>query len=241
MAKTAITGPIQVSSSDVFGESSTQEHVLGTVGFADNGRTFRYVKAGASNLVPGTLQQGPAVVANHQNIAVAAAAAVGATSVTVTLGATAATANQYAGGTLVVNDVNGEGQTLRIASHPAASSSASLVLTLDDPVTVALTTSSEVCLFPNIYNGVVINPTTPTNAPVGVAVKAITATYYGWVQTHGPVSCLNDAATAVGLGIAPSQAVAGAVKTMAATLSQVGYALQAGVDTEYRTVFITID
>ena len=240
MAKTQITGAIQLAASDIFGDSSVQEHALGSVGFAENGRTFRYVKAGGTALVPGKLQQGPAVVANHQNIA-CAVAAIGATSVTVTLGATAATANQYAGGTLVINDVDGEGYTYRIASHPAAGSSETLVLTLDDPILVALTASSEACLFPNLYNGVVVNPTTPTNAPVGVAVKAITASYYGWIQTHGPVSCLNDSATAVGLGIAPSQAVAGAVKTMAATLSQVGYALQAGVDTEYRTVFLTID
>lgn len=240
MAKTQITGAIQLAASDIFGDSSVQEHALGSVGFAENGRTFRYVKAGGTALVPGKLQQGPAVVANHQNIA-CAVAALGATSVTVTLGATAATANQYAGGTLVINDVDGEGHTYRIASHPAAGSGETLVLTLDDPILVALTANSEACLFPNLYNGVVVNPTTPTNAPVGVAVKAITASYYGWIQTHGPVSCLNDSTTAVGLGIAPSQAVAGAVKTMAATLSQVGFALQAGVDTEYRTVFLTID
>jgi hypothetical protein len=241
MAKTSITGAITISQGDVFSDSSVQEHVLGTVGYADNGRAFRYVKAGGTALVPGKLQQGPAVVANHQNIAASAAAAAGATTVTFTLGATAATANQYAGGTLVINDVDGEGYTYRIASHAAADSSGVITLKLDDPILVALTTNSEACLFPNTYNGVIVNPTTPTNAPVGVAVKAITANQYGWIQTHGPVSCLNDSATAVGLGVAPSQAVAGAVKTMAATLSQVGYALQAGVDTEYRTVFLTID
>lgn len=226
----------------LFDESSVQLMDLGALVSTADGREYRYVKAGGTALVPGKLQQGPAVVANHQNIAVAAAAAIGATSVTVTLGATAATANQYAGGTMVVNDVTGEGYTYTIKSHPAADASASLVITLedDDAIRVALTTSSEVCLFPNLYNGVIVNPTTPTNKPVGVAVKAITASYYGFIQTKGTVSCLNDSATAVGLALAPSQSVAGALKTGATTLDSVGSALQAGVDTEYRTVWINL-
>lgn len=236
-----ITSDLQISAQDLFSSSATQKTDLGARATTGDGRVFRYVKAGASALVPGKLQQGPAIVANHQNMAVAAAAAIGATSVTVTLGATAATANQYAGGYLIVNDATGEGHTYKVKSHPAADSAASLVVTLEDPIVVALTTSSEASLLANQYNGVIVNPTTPTNEPVGVAIYPVAATEYGWIQTRGTVSCLNDSNTAVGLGIAPSQAVAGAVKTMAATLSQVGHAQQAGVDTEYRAVFLTLD
>lgn len=226
----------------IFEESDTQQMDLGArISLAD-GREFVYVKAGGTALVPGKLQQGAAVVANHQNIAVAATAAIGANSVTVTLGATAATANQYAGGTMVVNDATGEGNIYTIKSHPAADASASLVLTLDadDSIRVALDTTSEVCLFPNLYNGVIVNPTTPTNKPVGIAVKAITAEYYGFIQVKGVSTCLNDSATAVGLALAPSQSVAGALKTGATTLDSVGSALQAGVTTEYRTVWINL-
>lgn len=208
----------------------------GTRSESADGRQFVYVKAGAVTLVPGKLQQAPAIVANHQNIAVAAAAAIAATTVTVTLGATAATANQYAGGYLVVNDVTGEGQTLLISSHPAADASASLVVTLSDPVLVALTTSTEVSLIANPYNGVIINPTTPTGKPVGVAVYPITAGEYGWIQCRGAVSCLNDGNTTVGLAVAPSQGTAGAVKTGATTLDSVGSALQTAVSTEYNTI-----
>lgn len=236
-----LTSGAEAISQPLFSSSSVQQMSLGATVHSDDGRIFRYVKAGGTALVPGKLQQAAAVVANHQNIAVAAAAAVGATSVTVTLGATAATKDQYAGGTLVVSDAAGEGHTYLIKSHPAAISGGSLTLTLEDPVVVALTTSSEACLMPNIYNGVIVNPTTPTNVPVGVAIYPITASEFGFIQTRGPVSCLNDSGTAVGLGIAPSQAVAGAVKTQAATLHCLGSALQAGVDTEYRTVFIGLD
>lgn len=238
---TLLSGFPQTFPQGLFETSTTQEVELGALAYGPGGRKFRYVKAGGTALVPGKLQQGPAIVANHQNIAVASAAAVGATSVTVTLGATAATANFYTNGLLVVNDVNGEGYSYTISSNPAADASASLVVTLEDPIKVALTTSSEVCLIPNVFDGVVVNPTTATNVPVGVAISAIPAAGFGWVQTSGPVSCLNDSATNVGLGLAPSGSVAGALATVGATTNQIASALQAGVDTEYRTVMLRLE
>lgn len=242
MAQTSISGPVLVAASDVFGNSAVQEHDLGALGVASDGRMFRYCKAGGTGLVPGKLQQGPAIVANHQNIAVAAAAAAGSTSVTVTLGATAATENQYAEGLLVINDATGEGYTYRIKGHPAADASAALVITLDDPILVALTTSSEACLIANVYNGVIIHPTTPTNAAAGVPLKAITASYFGWLQTHGAVAGLNaDAALTVGSAISPSNATAGGFENGVIAQGFVGQALQTGVDTEYRTIFLNID
>lgn len=241
MAKTSITGPVVVSASDVFKSSSTQEHRLGAMGISDDGRIFRYCKAGGTTLVPGKLQQGPAIVANHQNVA-CAVAAVDATSVTVTLGATAATANQYAEGLLVINDVDGEGYTYRIKSHPAANASATLVLTLDDPILVALTANSEACLYPNPYNGVIVHPTTPTGPAVGVPLKAITNAEFGWIQSHGWVSCLNgDADLTVGSAVSPSNATAGAVENGVIAQGFVGQAGMAGVNTEYRAIFLTID
>lgn len=240
MSNNNFTGYVQAAPNDVHSSSSTQELNLGARAMLQDGREFVYVKAGASALVAGKLQQAPAIVANHQNIAVAAAAAIGDKSVTVTLGATAATADQYAGGFLVVNDADGEGYVYKIEGNPAADSAGSLVVSLADELIEALTTSSEVCLIPNLYNGVIINPTTATNAPVGIAVSDIAANEYGWLQVKGPAPCLSQGAITVGLGIAPSGSVAGAVAVVAATTNQIGSALQAGVDTEYRTVFVTL-
>lgn len=223
---------------------------------ASDGREFVIVCNGAVALAPGKLIQAPPIVANHQNIAVtaysAASSTVPYTTVTVTLGATAATVNQYAGGYLVVSDNAGEGQTLKIQSHPAANLSTSLVLTLEDTPTTAITTASEVCLIPNLYVGVVINPTTATNTPIGVSIVDIAAStasplvatntaVYGFIQTKGPVSCLNgDADLTVGSAISPSNATAGAVENGVIAQGFVGRALQAGVNTEYRTVYIDL-
>lgn len=226
-----------------FEESTVQEADLGMKMSVNDGRVFRYVKAGATALVAGKLQSAPASVANHTNIAVAAAAAAGASAITVTLGATLASANQYAGGIIVINDANGQGFSYSIKSHPAADASASLVLTLDDneSIQTALTTSSEASLVHNQYNGVVVHATTEIAAPVGVPLIDLTASSYGWIQTRGAVSCLIGATTGIGLSVAASDTREGAVEVGDGVLGPVGYAIAAGVDTEYNPIFLTID
>jgi len=229
LSPTATTGPYQAYLPE-----------LGARAVTGDGREFRLASAGGTTLVNGTLQQSAAVVANHQNLTTATAA-VGATQITVTLGATAATANQYSGGYVTINAGTGIGQTLQIASHPAADASATLVLTLADALVEATAVAdSKACLFPNLYSAVIQCPTTRTGAPVGVPLINITTHYYGWLQVWGVVGCLNEGGTAVGLGLAPSGTTAGALATVAATTNQVASAMQAGVTTESRFVFLTI-
>ena len=222
--------------------STTEEITLGTEFVTSDGRKFIYVKAGGTALVAGTLQQASVRVANHSNITVATAAAIGDIAITVTLGATAATANQYANGLMIVNDVDGQGFTYQIKSNPAADSAASLVVTLhdEDALLEALTTSSQVTLVANPYNGVIQNPTTATATPVGVPLVDIAASSFGFIQRHGLASCLNEGGTTIGLGLAPSGSVAGALATVAATTNQVAAAAEAGVDTESNTVFLRL-
>lgn len=241
------TGPLSLTANGAF-QTSTDASlatVVGTRWDLSDGREVMLVKAGGTALVAGTLLQDAAIVANHQNIAVTAYQAYSANGnvpakVTVTLGATAATANQYAGGFVVVNDATGEGQTLRIASHPAADASASLVITLEDAAATDLDATSEVCLIPPHGKDVIINPTTVTGAQVGVALYPVAASSYGFVTTKGLTSCLAQGAIGVGLGISPSGSVAGAVAVAAATTSRLGFASQAGVDTEYRAVYVNL-
>jgi hypothetical protein len=241
------TGPLSLVANGTFQTSTdtTLESLVGTRFDLADGREVILVQAGASAVLPGRVYQDAALVANHQNIAVSAFQAYSANgnvpaTVTVTLGATAVTANQYAGGFVVVNDANGEGQTLRISSHPAADASASLVITLEDSPTTALTTSSEVCLIPAHGNGVVIAPTTLTGALCGVSLYNIPAGSYGFLVTKGLTSCLADGAIAVGASVSPSNAVSGAVEVGVLAQGFVGNASQAGVDTEFRTIFVNL-
>lgn len=222
---------------------SPSEAVLGQIASTPGGRKFRYCLVGASALVPGKVYQAPAEITNHQDLTPTAATAIGDTSITVTLGATAATANQYAGGWVVVTTGTGAGYQYRISSHPAAALSSTLTLTLDDAILVATNASTtRVDLVLNPYSGVIVNPTTASGSVAGVAVYAAAAGTYAWLQTGGPAAVLADGANAVGAELVASNAVAGAVEDATGTAQAViGTSMTGCADTEYGAVFLTID
>lgn len=215
-------------------ESAPQGGSLGQFAMTAGGRQFRYCLVGGTALVAGKLYQAPAEITDHQNMA-CSTAAIGATSITVTLGATAATANQYAGGYAVVTTGTGAGYTYKISSNPAANASASLVITLDDPIQVAtLAADSKIDLFPNPFNGVIVNPTTASSAPVGVAVYAAAAASYSWLQVSGPCAVLSDGGDAVGAEVVASNGTAGAVEDATGTAQAViGVRLTGAATGEY--------
>ncbi len=214
---------------------------LGSMITGADGREFRWCYAGGTTLVAGNLQQAPVQITNHANLVVVSAQAIGDTQITVTLGGTAVTANQYAGGYVAIYSGTGAGLQYQISSHAAqATTTGNVTLNLADAIVVAITTSSKATLVLNPYNGVIVYPTTATSAAVGVAPWALTTATYGWIQTHGVTAVQCNGAITVGLGVAPSSGTAGNVSVMAATLSQVGYALQSGVDSDYCAVYLTI-
>ncbi len=226
-----------------------------------DGREATLISNGAVALVSGVLVQSSPIVANHQNLAVAvpstAPATAGTYLVSVTLGATKATFNQYQGGFLVVNAGTGIGQTLRISKNAGgASSGAGVIITLEDPIQVTLDATSKVSLHANPYQDCVISPTTSTGRVVGVTMGPVAAAtavtsdsngvvtsagiqQYALIISKGITSCLSDATVAAaGLGIAPSTTTAGAVTVQAATLANIGSTFTLGVSAESRAVYI---
>ncbi len=243
------TAPVSLVSNGTF-QTSADASLASLVGtrwdLSDGREVILASVATGTTVASGKLYQDPAQITTHQNLAVTAFTAYSANGnvpakVTCTLGATnAVTANQYAGGFLLVNDATGEGQMLRIASHPAAAADASLVVTLEDGPNTALTTSSEVSLIPPHGKGVIITPTAVTGAVVGVALCPVAATEYGFFVSKGLTNCLGDGTITVGSAVSPSNAVAGAVENGVIAQGFVGNAVQTGVDTEYRGIFINV-
>lgn len=237
---TKITGRPQSPSLPLMTSSSTSEGLdLGSVIDAPGAEEYVWVKNGATAVVPGKLYQSSAPVANHQNLT-CTAAAVGATQVTVTLGATAATENQYQNGKLIINAGTGAGQTLLIKYNPAAALSTAMVVTLEDPLLIALDGTSKACLTANKCNGVILNPATATDSSVGFGIYPIPAGEYGWLMKKGVVSGLADGAISAGAQISASNAVAGAVESGVAGQASIGRAKIAGVDTEYRPIEVML-
>jgi hypothetical protein len=239
------TGEMQIAPRNLWSSSATQEAPLGARFTTSDGRTFRYCKAGAVALVAGNVIQAPAQITNHQQLT-PAAAAIGATSIVAALGATAATANQYAGGWAIIDTTPGEGYAYPISGHAAVSSSGNITINLDraSTVQVALTTSSRVSLQANPYNGVIQSPvTTLTGAVVGVAIYPIAIGEYGWLQTHGPGAVLIAGTPGVGLAVVVPATAAGAVVIdgAASATKVVGSMMVTGVDGKVQAVLLNIN
>jgi hypothetical protein len=206
---------------------------------------FRYCKAGAADLVVGNVIQAPAQDTAHQQLT-PAAAAIGATSFTATLGASAAAANLYAEGWAIIDTTPGLGYAYPISGHAAVLSSGVITLNLpaDSPIQVALTTSSRVSLQRNPYAGVIQSPvTTLTGAVVGVAVYPITANQFGWIQTHGPAAVLVAGTPGVGLAVVVPGTAAGCVVVdgAASATKVVGSMMVTGVDGKVQAVLLNIN
>lgn len=229
------TGP-QVVAQGLFDQSATAVHNLGETVYANDGRVYRYARAGAVALVPGRLQQASAQVTGDQNLT-AVAAAVGSTSLVSTTAVTI-TANQYANGYAVITTGAGAGYQYRISGH-AAFTAAAPTLTLADEIRVALTTASRIDLVRNAYDSVIINPATATSTVVGVAISPVAVSAFGWLQVGGVAAVLADGAITTGTTLIASNAVAGAVEpgADAADLQAVvGVAVTGIADTEVGAV-----
>ena len=222
------------------------ENATATVGAVAEdlyGRRFRYCKNAATALHAGVLVQGPAYETTEIDLALNTAPA--GTAVTVTTGSVY-TANEYKGALFFVNDETGEGEQHIIESHPAAASGASCTLILETPLINTLAAGSTGGIIKlNPFDGTVVavaaNPTSPV---IGVALCAVTASYYYWAQTRGIVVCLGGGTMCdnVGDGL-EAGSTAGGVKlfdvSAETNLPCIGMAIQTvGVDTEYRPIWI---
>lgn len=232
---TQLTGAVVVNAQKLHSESSTALHNLGELIFSNDGRAYRYCKAGATALVAGKLQQSSAEdTTNFQNLTCAVSSA-GATSITTTSTVTL-TVDQLAGGLLTVTAATtGAGFLYKVKGH-AAATAAVVTFNLEDSVVVATTGTVTVDLAPNPYSAVVVNPTTASSAPIGVAVYNITAAYYGWLQVGGVASILNDGGSTVGTNVSASNGTAGAVEAAVTAQGAIGIALTGVATTEYGLV-----
>lgn len=224
-------------------DTGDSSHNLGEQVILADGRNFRYGRAASTSSI-GKLQLAPAPIANHANMAVTATA-LGANQLAVTPGATGGNANIYAEGYAVVNAGPNLGATYQVKGHPAITSSVAFTIDLFDPIKgTALTTSSKVSLVHNPYN-LFVQGTTVNIRAAGVPLATGAANNYMWCQTKGVASVLCDTATTLG---APqiAGAVAGSIKDQtdilgASSENTVAWAtIMAGVDTEYRPVYLMV-
>ena len=201
------TNPILVggvpSQQSVYEVSTTKRHDLGTVGSLPDGRTFEYVRSESGTAIGhGKLATYAPVVADIDGIAVQAAAAAGATAISVTCG-DAFAENELVGGFLSIDDDAGEGELYPIIGH-AAHTTGTLTLNIGRAVVTALTTSSTATIVTGPtsvqISTAVVAQAEPVEVAAGVTLVdvpvASTDNQYFWVQKTGLASVLFG--TAVG-------------------------------------------
>lgn len=211
---------------------------LGQIATTSDGRKFRWVKVGASSaLVAGNVIQSPAINASYDTQSVQAAVAIGATVIPITVGA-ATTAHQFDGGSLTIGSGTGIGQTFTIASHDVVTSG-TCNFTVEEPVIVALDTTSRATTRVNQYNGVIQAPSTLTGVPVGVANRVLAVSTYGWLQVSGPCATLSNDTGAVGVAVMVGGA-AGATITQTAGNPIIGTRMAVGIASSTTPVFLTL-
>lgn len=243
---TTLVGFPQVTA-DLLSNSTTALTQIGAYCETADGRGFRYAKMGATASVPGKVYVSAAWDSTNfapvGGLAVAAQA-IGDTSITLT-GSLTITANLLAGGYVATDVTPGQGYLYKISGNTAVAAAANCVLTLSDPLQIALTTSSKVVLVKHPYDQVIVSPGgASTGAPVGVATGTIiSAASFGWLQTFGACAVLSGVATSIslpGVPVTPSASTAGSVIVSTAVLPTIGWAMQLFTATEYNTVFLTI-
>lgn len=242
--ETQLAGFPQVVAQGIWEESSTQLHNIGAYIESSDGRGFRYSKIGGVATVAGKVYQGtPLDATNLQpsgGLGVNAIQAIGDKTLTISSSITL-TANQLAGGYLSVDVTPGQGYIYRIDGNTAVSGATGAVITLRDPLQVALSTASKVIVAQHPYSGLVIEPGTPTAAIAGVAHRVTTAAYFGWIQTRGAASVLFTGTGVAGKAVGSlSGGTSGSSAPAIAATNILGYHMATGITGEYALIMLTI-
>lgn len=187
-----------------YAESIIQQFPIGTQ-LIQAEREWSYSQAGGTGLNIATPLQSAIAVHAEQNddIVVGAASAIGSYVVTLTStanldGSPNDEENNFAEGYLIVNDAAGEGQMYKIKSNEALSGTADSEFTLYDPLTIALTTSSQCGIMLGPQDRVIATTAVMTAGFAGIPLIAVTANYYFWSQVKGPAPANSKTAIPIG-------------------------------------------
>jgi hypothetical protein len=122
-------------------------------------------------------------------------------------------------------------------------------LELATPLRRAIAAAEFVVLTPNRYfKALVAIQTTLTGRALGVPNVALTAAYYGWLQTQGPCTCQIDSGDTVTVGalagVAATNAIAGTVGAATSTLYAFpvyGRVMQVGAADKYGVIDLMLE
>jgi len=237
--------------------SATQVYTYGTKRVED-GKIYRYGKGSTSAAkIAGTLQEsksfGGATTAAEQDCTVTLGCVAGGSAITVTLKGAETTADIFKDGTIIVADGTagqGNGQTRKILSQAVSTGAGdSVVITVTEPWTVAVTTDAKVAMLANPYKDFAV---CTTSGPLGFiigypAVAVPVATPYCWIQRRGLCGVLSTTGAVVGRELYRDVAAGGGGGVVESSTSAamryeaVGYVAMSGDATDNIIAYLTIE
>ena len=233
------TSPIKINSwaQGLYEVSTTKKECLGALRETEDGRKFRYAKAGASLIPAGATYAAAVDAAFLAQVQTAGSNALGLTVVQVLVGATAVTANLFDDGYLIVNRTatGTQGLYYPIASHgTSAAGSEFISVTLKEPLVKATLATDYFSIIPNPWSSLGISTDIATNF-TGMAMVTATSGQYLWVQTGGlGVATGGDTAT-MGYPVGPSDTVQSLEVASTQAGPVVGYAYGSALVSTYVT------
>ena len=256
----ASPGEVQLFPGNIFRQDTTPKFPVGFRVTLAGGREYRYSHFGADTnrglLVSQDLSESSVV--DTDNVMIAPASATEPTDGTINsrfiqLTLASITAGQFAGGTLHTTDDTGEGFTYFILGNTATGDpvSGDIRLSLGDPLQVAIDATTDFGILGSLYANVEASTAATDIAVAGVSVNTmdVSAAAYGFVQTKGAATILQDGAIVIGGIVSLSDGVAGAVHALGGggvavgdLISEplVGYCAIAGDDTGHGSFVINL-
>lgn len=195
------------AASNLWTPTTDQKNMLGMIYDTDDGRRFRYQKAGEA-LTIGLANQSATGTANWQNEVQTnspSIPSVGDETITFTATATA-TKDAFVDAYLTVEDGVGEANMYIIKNNKAGVANATtgfdIVCEIADAggIRTAWEAASELTITVNKYKDVIVFPTDPTGTATGVNLTAVADGSYFWGQTMGPCPCVKDSTDTIIVG-----------------------------------------
>jgi hypothetical protein len=228
-----------------FAVNTIKQNALGTQMVFADGRLFRYGQAAATQIATAKMCQQTLNSANLDELVVPTARAVGDLVVTLTTGSTAVAADAMQDGWINVEDDTGEGYLYSVATNAAAATTATLTITLNEPLQVAWTTSTTVGVFFSPFSAVIVHPSPATAMLVGVTPRIIPASNFGWFQNWGPASVTTEGTVVINEQVIDSASADGAVAPTASTAAgeenYVGVVMEVAATTEQSLVWMRLN
>jgi hypothetical protein len=225
-----------------------QRHRLGSRIRDGHGRSWRYIKNGATQLAAGLMQTSEATNGDVKDITQTGyTTAIGDTEITALFTTTNGIADgELLDGTLTVNSSTGLGYAYNIADNEYVTGDTVVSIKLYEPIRVATSATSVFTFTKNKHRDVIVAPATAITAPVvGATNVVIPASYFGWVQTEGYCPLLVDTAETVIIGALvgypAAAAVAGACGVAAITEDIWGVCVEVAAATAYALIDLKLE